>query len=552
MAQPQFPAPYDTTDRQDPAKIASYLKQRSFFQLDPPYARPNAIPLDYRVRDWHSSDHPPNSPLFPVFVGYEVYKNLPEGYREYDRDLEPRHIKQWLDADKMELDDWVTGLRNRRRWYGVKVLGTGGGGKVGLWKYDGSFGRGDNPIKEHRQVVIKEVLNYYNSGKSLSVESSANDFFREIGPKHLAISLTPGRKLTKADVVNEGLDASWRVEVRRLIYEYCELGDAWDLISRRRNAVQPFNEVTLWRIFSCLTNAIVEMAPGGVYRDDVSRVWERAPTKPWPVWCHMDIKAENILVKEDSDKARFANTPMFKIADFGNALQIPPGYMQNLYFRQSIRRSGTRGHHLPEQFTEQWDYRNWNTAGVAGVYGVKSNVWHIGHIMFSFAELNPQPDEGVPPSFLPDFPVCEEHPKGSTYNEMLRDIPNYSGEFKDLVWECLYEVPRHRPSLRELKKRVVQGLKAAIAASDGAVEPWENFLPPQPPVEEMEDSDDMDFGSRRRKKRRKKQRARAPARGRRRTPAPPVQPDPAANPNPPVFLNLRDLIRRAANMPTPG
>ena len=111
-----------------------------------------------------------------------------------------------------------------------------GGGNVGLWRYDGSFGRGDNPAKRHRQVVVKEVLNYNNSNKSLSSEAQANNFFRKIAPKHLAISLVPGRELTAADIANEELAPSWQSEVRRLIFEYCELGDAWDLIQRRRNA----------------------------------------------------------------------------------------------------------------------------------------------------------------------------------------------------------------------------------------------------------------------------------------------------------------------------
>lgn len=68
------------------------------------------------------------------------------------------------------------------------------------------------------------------------------------------------------------------------------------------------------------------------------------------------------------------------------------------------------------------------------------------------------PDDSVTPEarmpFVPDRPLNNKLRKGLTYGSKLR-IENESGfVLRNAVQECLYEMPRHRPTLVELKTRV--------------------------------------------------------------------------------------------------
>jgi hypothetical protein len=71
--------------------------------------------------------------------------------------------------------------------------------------------------------------------------------------------------------------------------------------------------------------------------------------------------------------------------------------------------------------------------------------------------------------------------KGITFGVKLRSYP-YSQHLLDLISECLYEHPAHRPAFPQLKERVRDGFNAAVLVNGGP-EPWADFLPPPPPVE---------------------------------------------------------------------
>jgi hypothetical protein len=89
------------------------------------------------------------------------------------------------------------------------------------------------------------------------------------------------------------------------------------------------------------------------------------------------------------------------------------------------------------------------------------------------------PDPREP--FTPRWNLNGEPAKGRTFGLPLRgQSPHYSRALTDLVQECLYEQPGHRPDLKELKTRVQNGWRAAFKA-DATLDAWDDFLPQPPP-----------------------------------------------------------------------
>ena len=81
--------------------------------------------------------------------------------------------------------------------------------------------------------------------------------------------------------------------------------------------------------------------------------------------------------------------------------------------------------------------------------------------------------------------------KGYTYCKKLSHYTKYSAELKDTIWECLYEVPDHRPTLERLKEVVGRNIISCLenlATNGEEEETWESLLnpavpaPPPPPA----------------------------------------------------------------------
>lgn len=107
-------------------------------------------------------------------------------------------------------------------------------------------------------------------------------------------------------------------------------------------------------------------------------------------------------------------------------------------------------------------------------------MWGIGSIMYSLLTLESGPDQRQP--FLPTWTLNGDPPAGIVYGHDLKSFQGnpYSGSLTDLIQQCLYDVPAHRPSVLELKDLIMAGLQAARAA--GALrDDWENFMPDAPP-----------------------------------------------------------------------
>lgn len=108
--------------------------------------------------------------------------------------------------------------------------------------------------------------------------------------------------------------------------------------------------------------------------------------------------------------------------------------------------------------------------------------------MFQLLTLSNNPPDQTEP-FVPGFTLNGAPARGIAYGINLQTFSinqgqNYSQEIIELIYECLYEKPVHRPTLVELKTRVRNGIEACIAAGEEP-EPWSAFLPPPaalPPV----------------------------------------------------------------------
>jgi hypothetical protein len=98
------------------------------------------------------------------------------------------------------------------------------------------------------------------------------------------------------------------------------------------------------------------------------------------------------------------------------------------------------------------------------------------NLVMLISDIGPDPSQPFTPQRINDAA-----PKCRTFGYDMQSAA-YSNSLKDLIFECLYEIPGKRPSITELKDRVGFGYEVAInsnKADDGS-EPWEDFEMPEP------------------------------------------------------------------------
>ena len=98
------------------------------------------------------------------------------------------------------------------------------------------------------------------------------------------------------------------------------------------------------------------------------------------------------------------------------------------------------------------------------------------HNLVMLSEIGPDPTQPFSPQSINDAA-----PKCRTFGYDMQPAA-YSNALKDLIFECLYEVPAERPSIIELKERVGFGYDVAINSNEAndRSEPWEDFEMPEP------------------------------------------------------------------------
>jgi hypothetical protein len=83
-------------------------------------------------------------------------------------------------------------------------------------------------------------------------------------------------------------------------------------------------------------------------------------------------------------------------------------------------------------------------------------------------------------AFLLSWQIGGDPSKGLTYGIEMWGNNSYSQTLRNLIYECAYEMPAHRPMIRDPKKAVVLGWQDAERASGGrGGEPWEDFRMPE-------------------------------------------------------------------------
>lgn len=112
-------------------------------------------------------------------------------------------------------------------------------------------------------------------------------------------------------------------------------------------------------------------------------------------------------------------------------------------------------------------------------------------MMYQLVTLRDEPpDELYPPDaqgnrrfrvtpFLPPFTLDGGPAAGYTFGPNLRAYSNnseFSESLTDLIYQCLYEDPRNRPTLEDLKTRIALASEAAFADPiQSVVDPWADF-----------------------------------------------------------------------------
>lgn len=168
---------------------------------------PNAPPLP-----------PPPVPGFPPF-GPPGSPRGPPGPN--------RAARNWFASNIPELTREAATQGLAGTWRGTRFLGQGSYGKVGLWEYQ-SAGPGDNGPNAFRQVVVKEMTGDQPNW-AFAREEALTANLMQTGSRHIVSLAFPSEPI---DSVRDGEDAMWHGFIKRLVMEYCPLGDLSNLIDR--------------------------------------------------------------------------------------------------------------------------------------------------------------------------------------------------------------------------------------------------------------------------------------------------------------------------------
>ncbi|CZT00503.1 uncharacterized protein RAG0_08522 [Rhynchosporium agropyri] len=377
-------------------------------------------------------------------------------------------------------------------WRGNKVLGFGGQGTVCLWEWSPKATA--RPTIDQLQVAVK-IATPTGVG-DLGLEAATMMAHRKIESDHIARLLAPPKILTRADCVREGLlPGVWQGRINRLMMEYYPHGSLDGLRRRRRARNFPFEELTLWRIFECLVDGCSVLTYDQELKmSSVGNVLVPAvQVPPLRTTVHFDLKPHNIFAAISNKE--HDGIPVYKIGDFGGILKVDSNPLnvkaRNVWrVDNAMRLQGTRGYYAPEQFTPRWDSKDFRTSPVCGKYGTATNVWGIGVIMyqvcipFSYLHNSQAKADAIYTSAPPRPHRPFSYTSATTgetfvsYGQFLAR-QNYSGTIKDLIAECLAEIPGQRPGLIELKTRIRDNI-ALLKANGATSDKWYDMELPDP------------------------------------------------------------------------
>ncbi|KAJ5037200.1 uncharacterized protein L3040_007380 [Drepanopeziza brunnea f. sp. 'multigermtubi'] len=395
----------------------------------------------------------------------------------------------------------ISGTGTPKLWKGTKILGTGASGSVILWQWSRESLRvpGYKGTLLPLDIAVKTITAVEND---LTYEGGIMQNLTRLGSPHITRLLAPPKALNAQDRRREALDNTWHQKVRRLIMEYCPQGSILTLL-RRRIARQvhtfPFSELTLWMIFECMVDGIGVLDYGAEVGYDPATGLAVLPAfdAARPVGVHFDMKPGNIMAGNRT--VAHPELPLYKIGDFGTyTLQdrMPPPLVPAADWatNEELRAKGTDGYYAPEQFSARWNNADYAASPVCGQYSSATNIWGVGVIMYQLICLDFWPPDHTQP-FMPGFNIQGAPAQGILYGvgqprplgpagspplpPLVLQQQSYSAQLKDLVHECLYEIPAQRPTLATLKQTIAAQM-ALLVAGGATVDEWFDMETPDP------------------------------------------------------------------------
>ncbi|KAI6710476.1 hypothetical protein JHW43_006981 [Diplocarpon mali] len=347
-------------------------------------------------------------------------------------------------------------------WKGIKILGEGGNGIVGLFQFD--------PLAPNPPVHSKVAVKLNTTDVSILDEEAT--MMRNCRLPSLSDHIV--EVLTPPSLFVPGL--------QRLILEYCPQGSLEGLINRRIQRNLPFEEITLWRIFECLVDACSVMQNGQEFDwDPVNNCAViNNPIANRLEMVHLDVKPDNIVLSERNTAHPMA--PICKFTDFAHSWELDPTVQGAALDQQKLamRETGTPDYYPPEQFSETWNASDWRVTGIAGEFSTATNVWGLGAIMYQLICMKSDPPNHLTP-FRPDYDLNGSPARGNTYGPETQ-IQNYSATLRDMIQECLYEMPALRCRLVDMKTTIRRQINAHFRANNNnhVGEDWEDLEVPEP------------------------------------------------------------------------
>jgi len=178
-------------------------------------------------------------------------------------------------------------------WKGVKFLGKGSFGVVGLWRYEGEEGPN---APEVREVVVKQSNLYLNHnveplfGMTGLDEGQMLEKLSKTGSQHI---------IRQYGGFHTGDRFGDMDQVVKLFLEYCPGGDVDQLLAGvDRNGNQlprkpPIGEADLWALFTCMALGVVVMHRGTEVTSEPAWGGQYLLQRVETEICHFDIKPDN-------------------------------------------------------------------------------------------------------------------------------------------------------------------------------------------------------------------------------------------------------------------
>ncbi|KFZ15003.1 hypothetical protein V501_02938 [Pseudogymnoascus sp. VKM F-4519 (FW-2642)] len=332
-------------------------------------------------------------------------------------------------------------------WEPVSVLGAGGFGVAGHWRYVAAGPHKMGCVQgEVRDIVVKQASAVLNKG--LVSEAFIMEMLTRTGSRHFPQIY--GRVHRDVGLQDRVAVDQKRREVHRIFMEYCEYGSLAKHINDSSYRGDLTDEPTLWSWFHCLSKAVMVMERGHE-EDEESRFSRREPWGNGHEVVHFDLKPDNALVSV-TDDYEHVGARRVVISDFGLSQVLPNerngphrDHDKNLDEYEQV---GTVIYRAPEQLRR--------IPRPKRRLGACTNIFQVGVIMFCLIMQTHSFPYIDPPTRMR---LTRRHRHRTMGGEDLEMEIRLSRVLRGLVAECLHLDPAFRPTSVELVRRTRAGLK---------------------------------------------------------------------------------------------